>query len=313
MPSNRIATIIPVFNRPHAAIEALDSVAAQTRPPDRLIVVDDGSTDDTAARVEGWIAGHEAKLGRPAALLRQDNAGAAAARNLGVEHAGDCGLLAFLDSDDLWPTDYLERMERAFTDAPDVVAASCHKTLLDCGTGRTERESVDYMTQDATTGLFAVGPASTPNTVYRASVFDAVGGFEAGRACGEDYQLQLRLSLHGRWRVVPGEPVVCRRHAEPTADETTENTNQNGEHLSKRDDDRRLHRARFIDAFIHDEGGCDVVPASVIRRRMGGLWHSAGRSLLKQDRHDEAMECFRKALAYQPLHFRARMRVWMGR
>ena len=308
--STRMAAIIPVCNRPHAVIEALDSVAAQTRQPKAVVVVDDGSTDDTAARVESWIARHAPTLGCPAKLIRQDNAGAATARNRGVTHAADCDLLAFLDSDDVWPNDYLERMERVFAEAPRAVAASCDKNQFNCLTGEARYESVAYLARDATLGLLTIGPASTSNTVYCARAFQKVGGFEDERVCGEDYQLQLRLSLHGPWLVVPGEPVLYRRHAEPAARETPVQRGEQGDHLSKQDARRRLHRAQFIDSFIHNEWRDRTLPASAIYPRLAKLWHGAGRSLLEQGSREAAADCFRRVLTYRPFHLRARVRLW---
>ncbi|MEM7624105.1 MAG: glycosyltransferase family 2 protein [Planctomycetota bacterium] len=89
----RFSVIIPVFNRGRLVQEAIESVLAQSHADYELIVVDDGSTDDTPQRLE-----HFADRVR---VLRQDNAGVSAARNRGADEArGD--YLLFLDSDDLW-------------------------------------------------------------------------------------------------------------------------------------------------------------------------------------------------------------------
>src|SRR5690242_14976762 len=89
-----VSVIIPTYNRARFVGEAVASALAQTLPPLEVIVVDDGSTDDTADVV--------ARLNDPRVVyLRQENAGPATARNTGVEAArGD--LIALLDSDDRW-------------------------------------------------------------------------------------------------------------------------------------------------------------------------------------------------------------------
>ena len=95
----RVSCVVPVFNGERFLPEALESVLLQTRPPDEIIVVDDGSTDRS-----GRIA---TALGAPVRCVRQKNAGPAAARNFGIRLAtGD--LLAFLDADDLWLPQKLE-------------------------------------------------------------------------------------------------------------------------------------------------------------------------------------------------------------
>jgi len=97
----RISVIIPVFDRALRLLdEAIESALVQTRPPDEIIVVDDGSVEP--------VAPHLAATYRDAVMaVRQDNAGIGPARNLGLDHAtGD--LVTFLDSDDVWLPDKTE-------------------------------------------------------------------------------------------------------------------------------------------------------------------------------------------------------------
>jgi len=95
-----VSVIIPTFNREHFLAEALASVYAQNSVPLQLIVVDDGSTDNTAAVVRTWGADLE--------YVYQTHRGPGAARNTGIAHAkGEW--LAFLDSDDLWVQNGLRR------------------------------------------------------------------------------------------------------------------------------------------------------------------------------------------------------------
>ncbi len=95
----RISVVVPAYNAGSFLAEAIDSALEQTRPPEQVVVVDDGSTDDTAA-----IAG---RYGAPVLVHHQPNRGIGAARNAGVALAtGDH--LAFLDADDLWQPRKLE-------------------------------------------------------------------------------------------------------------------------------------------------------------------------------------------------------------
>ncbi|CAK0773098.1 Glyco_trans_2-like domain-containing protein [Gammaproteobacteria bacterium] len=118
MSSMVVSCIIPVWNGERFLDQALDSVFAQTRPPDEIIVVDDGSTDGSAATARG--------RGR-VRLIQQVNGGVASARNAGVQAAnGD--MLAFLDADDLWLPTKLERQLGALAIA--ATAGGC-VTLID--------------------------------------------------------------------------------------------------------------------------------------------------------------------------------------
>lgn len=109
--TERISAILSVFNGERYLREALESILAQTRPPDEIIVVDDGSTDGSAdvARTFGGVT-----------VLSQANAGQAAGIAAGVAHASGT-LLAFQDADDLWSADKLERQLAVLAD-PSVEA-----------------------------------------------------------------------------------------------------------------------------------------------------------------------------------------------
>jgi glycosyltransferase involved in cell wall biosynthesis len=291
----RVAVIIPVYNRRKLVVEALSSVLAQTRSPQRLVVVDDGSTDETADVVRRWMS--ENAGGVPASLIRQKRAGASAARNRGAADAGDCDLLAFLDSDDLWPADYLQRMADALAAHPRAVAATTDRVNLDVASGRGTRRRCESIDRKTTLHLLVHGPPGTPNTAVRRSAFDQVGGYDDGQLCGEDYQLMLRLSLRGPWLYVPGEPVTARRGFDAASDDAPR--------LSKQYADRRLHLARMLERFIHEDGGVEALPERDWRRRLGRMWYAAARRL-PPDRRDEAVACFGRALDNLPWHLRAR-------
>jgi glycosyltransferase involved in cell wall biosynthesis len=98
----KISTIVPLYNTCAYIVEAIDSILAQTRPADEIIVVDDGSTDGGSE----LLAGYGAKV----CVIRQAHAGGATALNRGISQAtGDT--IAFLDADDLWARDKLERQQ----------------------------------------------------------------------------------------------------------------------------------------------------------------------------------------------------------
>ena len=104
MRSPSISVVIPVFNGEKYLAEAIQSVLNQTVPPSEIIVVDDGSTDHTAAVCR--------EFADQIHYLKQENHGAAAARNLGIKEAAGT-YLAFLDADDLWmPTRLQEGLSR---------------------------------------------------------------------------------------------------------------------------------------------------------------------------------------------------------
>lgn len=107
-----LAVVIPVFNGERYLAEAVASVRSQSVRPDEIVVVDDGSTDGTAA----WLSAQD-----DLTILTQENRGAGAARNRGVQNV-TASILAFLDADDMWRPDYIEH-QRALLDADASVDA----------------------------------------------------------------------------------------------------------------------------------------------------------------------------------------------
>ncbi|MEZ5218801.1 MAG: glycosyltransferase family 2 protein [Ilumatobacteraceae bacterium] len=97
-----ISAVIPAYNRAELLGRAIESALTQTRPPAEIIVSDDGSTDNT----------EEVASRYPVTYVRQANQGASEARNFGVRHASQ-PWIAFLDSDDYWMPDHLERLGAA--------------------------------------------------------------------------------------------------------------------------------------------------------------------------------------------------------
>jgi glycosyltransferase involved in cell wall biosynthesis len=297
-----IAAIIPVFNRPRAVCEAMDSVLAQTLAPTMLIVVDDGSTDDTPAAIDRWIAAHQPPF--PTRLIRQSNAGASAARNRGAQEAGPVDLLAFLDSDDLWPADYLHRTSAVMTAQPTAAGVSIDQLCLE-SSGDRKHVRISAEPALSVARLFRDGPPGTPNSVIRGEHFRAVGGYDVTQMCGEDYQLILRLALRGPWLTATGDPVTVRYN---TAD-AREKTGQ----LSRRYADRRYRLACILDDFIQRDGGREAIDEPIWRRRLGRVWYTAGRQAAKAGQIEQARLCFERAASHWPWHLRAQLRRIIGR
>jgi glycosyltransferase involved in cell wall biosynthesis len=135
-----VSIVLPTFNRARFLPAAFASVAAQTHTAWDLIVVDDGSTDDTPETLQRLCAAFD----RPVRVVRQANAGAYAARNTGLDHAGGQAV-AFFDSDDLWLPHHLERCASALTRHPELdwVYGACR--MEDMESGRVLEPSTFYV------------------------------------------------------------------------------------------------------------------------------------------------------------------------
>jgi glycosyltransferase involved in cell wall biosynthesis len=196
MSPSDISVIIPVHNGARHLSAAIESVLAQTLPPVELLVVNDGSTDASAAIAHSF--------GPPVRVLTQPNLGPAAARNLGVAHAiGD--LLAFLDADDLWLPDKLARQVQVLWDDP-----TCEAVL-----GRVEnfvspeldeRQRRMLARSAAQTGAHHVGAL-----LMRREAFRRIGAFDARWRHGEFIAWWGRAQRLGLRYTVLSELVLRRR------------------------------------------------------------------------------------------------------
>ncbi len=159
-----ISCIVPVFNGERYLAEALDSILAQTWRPLEVIVVDDGSTDGSAAVV--------AKYGAEVSYIHQANAGPAAARNRGLDAAlGE--FIAFLDADDLWHKEKLARQMARFEARPELDLCSAHVENFWSPDVKREKD------RPSDGGLAKTQPGVTQAIVARRALFDKIGPFDA--------------------------------------------------------------------------------------------------------------------------------------
>lgn len=194
-----ISCIVPVFNGETYLREALDSILAQTYRPIEIVVADDGSTDETAA-----IA---ASYGEAVRYIHQPNAGAPAARNLGLRHAtGE--LIAFLDADDLWHPEKLTRQMEMFEAQPDLDVCVTHLQAFWIPALAHEAE------------LFRGHRLSQPLPGYvtvtmlaRRTMFDPgrVGPFETSLSVGDPLDWFLRAGECGAKTALHPDTLVSRR------------------------------------------------------------------------------------------------------
>jgi glycosyltransferase involved in cell wall biosynthesis len=197
-----VSVIIPTFNRASVVTHAIDAVLKQTWRSTEVIVVDDGSTDQTSEVLKAY--------GNAIVYIRQDNAGPAAARNRGIrESKGD--LIAFLDSDDVWLSTKLERQVALLQSAgPEVPCCLCN-TLMRTPDGREESSfGIAWLGMREPEGLW-LNPAAVLATRFvlfcqavlvRRRFLLECGGFDESLRLMEDHDLALRLALRGPWAFI---------------------------------------------------------------------------------------------------------------
>jgi glycosyltransferase involved in cell wall biosynthesis len=203
----RISVVIPTYNYGRFIAEAIESVLRQTRAADEIIVVDDGSTDDTEAVV--------AAFGDKVRYIRQENAGVCAARNRGVwESSGD--VIAFLDADDIWHAEKIEKQLEKFAADGEIGLVHCGMREFDSETGETLRLHAEGMGGDVADELLlwertAIIGCGTAVMVSR-KAFDEAGGFDTRLKVSEDWDLCYRIARRYKVGFVPEVLVDYRSH-----------------------------------------------------------------------------------------------------
>jgi glycosyltransferase involved in cell wall biosynthesis len=198
-----VSVIIPTYNCGRYVGEAIDSVLNQTYKAIEIIVVDDGSTDDTKES----ILRHYPSV----RYFYQHNGGAARARNRGLREArGE--LIAFLDADDLWLPTKIEKQVAYFSKHPDVGLLSTNQTyqsvtgVVRHDPGKWERLFVGDSIKD----IFLYSGLATPTVMVRREVLERVGDFEENLVVAEDDNLWMRIAMEYKIALID-EPLVIVR------------------------------------------------------------------------------------------------------
>lgn len=192
-----ISVIIPLYNKERQIRATLESVLRQSYTDYEIVVVDDGSTDGSAAIVESI---HDARL----RLIRQENGGVSAARNRGI-HEAKGGYVAFLDADDLWDPDFLKTLHQLSVLYPDCSVYACNYDFVSPdGTHRPTiiRRLPFTGAHGVLNNYFEVASCSHPPLwtsalMVKTGALQAIGGFPLGIKWGEDLLTWARLACQG--------------------------------------------------------------------------------------------------------------------
>jgi glycosyltransferase involved in cell wall biosynthesis len=219
-----VAVVIPVYNRRLKLIKTLETVVAQSKRPELLVVMDDGSADGSAEAARHWLSENAPFQWR---VITQANSGVSVARNTGFAHIGDLPYVCFLDSDDLWPPNFIAEALRAFESRNDIVAAVADR-IKETNGKRERARSFASVNENALLWLLFNGGAILSCTMMRSSAVRAAGLFDPIMRVRQDLDFFLRLFLLGGAAHSKADPVLCIKGA---ALETTEPTNNSASSL----------------------------------------------------------------------------------
>jgi glycosyltransferase involved in cell wall biosynthesis len=299
-----VSVIIPVHNRSHLLKGAVESILAQTMHVSEIIVIDDGSSDDTQDVIPRYIAEHPAWRDR-VLYFRQENQGPSVARNNGIGRAkGEW--LAFNDSDDLWLPQKLEWQFRAleqsnnlcgvcFTDAWFMNNPHMKMSLFQLARKQHSEsfgvipDILKYLLEkDPAVGLH---PVWVQTVLARAELVCRIGGFDPDLRCGEDDDFLFRLARESRFAFV-GLPMVLIDRTPPAQRHDGASTNWDLEEFRLLMAQRRFEKRLSM---------CEQLPKDIrnrIRRDLA-LVHSHWANLyLARGEYNKARDAVDKAASF---------------
>jgi glycosyltransferase involved in cell wall biosynthesis len=278
-----ISAVMPVYNGEDFVAEALNTILSQTRAPDEVIVVDDGSTDGTPDVLAGF--------GKAIRVVRQPNQGVWGAMNTCFREAR-CDFVAKCDGDDLWAPAKLATQAAGAAADPEVDVFFAPAEVFGNYDGRWGMPAASAASgplEAAGFGevLFASNPICPSTTFVRRELFHRVGGFRDTRC--EDYDFWMRaLGLGGRFAYQQATLVHYRRH----------DSNVSSNLLT-------VHESNLM---VRRENRHLVAPR-LARQLIAQDFFSVGRDLCQANRAAEARSSFADSLRERPTPKAA---AWLG-
>jgi len=277
----KTSVIIPTYNRSGVVKEAVSCVLAQTEPDSEIIVVDDGSVDDTRAVIENLSDSR-------VSYFYKTNGGPASARNFGISKARG-KYIAFLDSDDFWPECYLEIMLSNLEKNCEFGATYSLITVL--RSDGTEVES--YKRPDGKSGwitedLFKRSFIWPSAAIFRSSVWESFYFDELLARTSEDSDAFLRLSTLTQFSFVPEVQAFHRISSDSiSADEGV-----------------ACSRVLSLERFYFKLGGDKIIPAKMARRRLSHACRKVAEDRRNKKKKTAALKLYQRAIKYWPCDLR---------
>ena len=223
----KFSVIIPLYNKALYVRKALESVCAQTYRDYELIVINDGSTDNSAIVADEYLKATDSIDYK---IINQPNAGVSAARNTGVA-ASTGDYVAFLDADDWWEPTYLERMAQLIDDYPDAGLYASNYVYYKPGKTHVALHiPTGYINYPKAYYESDAMPVTSITAIIPRKVYDEMGGFPLGIKLGEDFLLWSKIAL--RYPVAfLNEPLAWYNNDVPVNLRATRNLHHPNNHM----------------------------------------------------------------------------------
>lgn len=278
--SSSVSVVIAAYNQGRYLAGALRSAINQTRPPLEIIVVDDGSTDDTAAVVGSF--------GDAVHYVWQENQGLAGARNTAIR-AATSDYVAFLDSDDEWMPTFLERIMETAEHYPEAAAYYSGWCYVDADGNRLPQEAHTRLVKqdEVYSALLRANFINGSTFVVRRRVFEASGLFDLSFRRLQDWELWLRFAKDGnRFVGLPDCLVLYRLHGSSLSTDLVSG--------------QRAALAAANKHFGPDDDRWDAWSANKRRAYGGAYRYCALKAVLRQDDWRACADNLRRAILIDP-------------
>ena len=276
-----VTVIIPTYNRYNLLAQAIDSVLRQSYRDLELLVIDDGSTDNTGQAVAD-IKDNRIKY------FHKNNGGASSARNLGLKNAQG-QFICFLDSDDLWPDNFLKTMTSRLQKNPQYGAAYCMRTLLfENGSTKPSYQKEFFFSGQVTAQLFQKTFIQTSTICFRRETLEGIF-FDESLASGEDVDVWLKASTKTKFLFVPDVQIIYRQQSLPA---------------TAGFDSKYCNRLRVLERFYFRLGGNKYIPSKTAIRKISYAYRSAAKKAYNNSCRKAAIELIKAALKYQKWQIR---------
>ena len=278
---SRISVIIPTYNRSLVVKDAISCVMAQTEADWEIIVVDDGSVDDTRAVVEACGDGR-------VDYFYKTNGGPSSARNYGLTKARGA-YVAFLDHDDLWPENYLEVMLSRLENNKELGAAYSPITVVySDGSKAVSYKKADGRSGWLTVDLFKRGFVWTSATVIRKSALEGFYFDESLRESYEDGDFFLRLSTRCQFLFVEDVEAIKTEHADNYSTKVGVLPT----------------RILVLERFYFKLGGDKLIPGRIARRKLSHASRKVAEAYHRRQNRSAAITLYKRAIRYWPVDLR---------
>lgn len=295
----QISIVIPAFNSASYINEAIDSALAQEGVSQEIIVVDDGSSDDTVARVRAY--------GDRVRLIEQANQGSAVARNRGVAESR-ADYIAFLDADDYWHPQKLSKQWAAVQEGATLVYSrfsvwepAADGSFAPATTYLADCQRQGRMSKPARQGWLYIDllldcEVWTTTVLASKALVLKVGGFDTSLRKGQDYDLWLKLANEAEWHGVPESLALYRMH---------------DQNITRSVNPRNFEYRILSNAYLRwglDNRDGRRLPEAIMQAKLARCARTFADAHLQRGSREIAAQFYRVSLGHKPLA----PRVWLN-